>query len=441
MAPLLNPARLWLRDVLLSVGPVALLTLALAWLAYEWLAPNPPSRVVLATGPAQSAYDRFGQQYAQALRQHGIEVTLRPTGGSADNLALLRRGEVDLGFVQGGSPPLQDTDAEHLQSLGQLFVEPLWLFYREDAALRRQPSGRLATLPELAGWRVNVDTDGSGVPQLFLRLLEANGVGPEQLQLSRLPQTPATVAFLDGALEALVFVSAPESAMVQMLLQTPGVRLMHFAQAQAYARRFGFLSPEVLPQGVVDLAGNRPQQDHQLVATTTSLLARDGTHPALLQLLAQSAIALHGQPGWFQTSREFPRAQHDGLPVSDEIDRALRNGTPWLQRYLPFWLANLVERMWLALGLILALALPLSRVVPPLVALRIRSRVFRWYPELRQVETLAEQGLVPVADLMARLDALEAQAEQVKLPLAYTEELYTLRHHIDLVRRKLQRLT
>ena len=266
-------------------------------------------------------------------------------------------------------------------------------------------------------------------------------MGPEQLQLSRLPQTPATVAFLDGALEALVFVSAPESAMVQMLLQTPGVRLMHFAQAQAYARRFGFLSPEVLPQGVVDLAGNRPQQDHQLVATTTSLLARDGTHPALLQLLAQSAIALHGQPGWFQASREFPRAQHDGLPVSGEIDRALRNGTPWLQRYLPFWLANLVERMWLALGLILALALPLSRVVPPLVALRIRSRVFRWYPELRQVETLAEQGQVPVADLMARLDALEAQAEQVKLPLAYTEELYTLRHHIDLVRRKLQRLT
>ena len=97
--------------------------------------------------------------------------------------------------------------------------------------------------------------------------------------------------------------------------------------------------------------------------------------------------------------------------------------------------------MWLALGLILALALPLSRVVPPLVALRIRSRVFRWYPELRQVETLAEQGLVPVAELMSRLDALEAQAEQVKLPLAYTEELYTLRHHIDLVRRKLQRLT
>ena len=157
MAPLLNPARLWLRDVLLSVGPVALLTLALAWLAYEWLAPNPPSRVVLATGPAQSAYDRFGQQYALALRQHGIEVTLRATGGSADNLALLRRGEVDLGFVQGGSPPLQDTDAEHLQSLGQLFVEPLWLFYREDAALRRQPSGRLATLPELAVESRNAD--------------------------------------------------------------------------------------------------------------------------------------------------------------------------------------------------------------------------------------------------------------------------------------------
>jgi TRAP-type uncharacterized transport system substrate-binding protein len=70
------------------------------------------------------------------------------------------------------------------------------------------------------------------------RLFEANRIDPAKLKLSRLEQTPATVAFLNGELDAIVFASAPESLMVQMLLQTPGVKLMDFAQSEAYSRRF-----------------------------------------------------------------------------------------------------------------------------------------------------------------------------------------------------------
>jgi hypothetical protein len=443
-APQRPPSRLSLlslRDLLVSFGPFTLLTVALLVGAYWWLEPNPPQRVVLARGPEQSAYETFGERYRDALAEHGIEVVLLPSEGSSDNLERLRNAEADIGFVQGGSGNLSREDQEQLQTLGSLFVEPLWLFYREDAARRINRAERIATLPELAGWRVNVGTEGSGVPQLFERLLQANQMQPAQLRLSTLPQTPATVAFLEGEVDALVFASAPESVMVQMLLQTPGIRLMNFSQAQAYSRRFGFLTPVVLPQGVVDLAQNRPAQDMQLVASTTSLLARQGTHPAILQLFAQTAAELHGPSGWFNRSREYPNLDHAELPVSDEAVRALRTGTPLLQRYLPFWLANLVERMWLAMGLIIALALPLSRVLPPLYALRIRSRVFRWYPELRDLENRAEVPGADKAALMAELDQIEAKAEKVQLPLAYTEELYALRHHMELVRQKLRRLT
>jgi hypothetical protein len=429
-----------LRDLAVSFGPFTLLTVGLLALAYWWLEPNPPKHLVLATGPEQSAYDAFGQRYAQALARHGITVELLPSEGSSDNIGLLRAGRADIGFVQGGSGRLTADDEGALLSLGSLFVEPLWLFYREDAARRLNRSNRIGTLPDLAGWRVNVGTAGSGVPQLFERLLQANRMETAALRLSELSQTPATVAFLEGEIDAIVFASAPESPMVQMLLQTPGVRLMNFEQAEAYSRRFGFLTPVVLPQGVVDLASNRPTQDLHLVASTTSLLAREGTHPAILQLFAQTAIDLHGPPGWFNRAREYPSLEHAELPVSDETERALRSGPPLLQRYLPFWLANLIERMWLALGLIIALALPLSRILPPLYALRIRSRVFRWYPELREIETRAEQRVHPIGELMRELDDIEARAEQVHLPLAYTEELYTLRHHIELVRQKLRRL-
>jgi TRAP transporter TAXI family solute receptor len=427
-----------LRELLVSAGPLVLITIGLLVAAYLWLEPNPPKRVVLATGPENGAYDRFGQAYAQALARHGITVELRSSEGAADNLLLLSEGGADLGFVQGGSGALGPEAQAHLVSLGSLFVEPLWLFYREDSA-RRLHGGAPTALTDLKGWRVNVGTPGSGVPQLFRRLLEANRLSPADLQLQQLEQTPGTMAFLDGTVDAVVFASAPESMMVQMLLQTPGVHLLPFTQAQAYARRLGFLTPVTLPQGVVDLARNQPAQDVPLVASTTSLLARADTHPALLQLMAQAAVELHGPPGWFNRAREYPSVEHGEVPLAPEAERAIRSGPPLLQRYLPFWLANLVERMWLSLGLIIALALPLSRVIPPLYTFRIRRRVFVWYAELRDIEERAEHAPAQAAGLVGELDALEHRAEKITLPLAYTDELYTLRQHIHVVRKKLLR--
>ena len=430
-----------LREMVMSFGPFALLTVALLGLAYWWLDPNPPQRVVLATGPDQSAYAEFGKRYAESLARYGITVELLSSEGSSANLELLRTGKADLGFVQGGTADIGYDEEGSITSLGSLFVEPLWLFYREDSARRLRKSPTVNNLSELNGWRVNVGTAGSGVPRLFSTLLDVNRVDPKQLRLSELEQTPATVAFLGGELDAVVFASAPESLMVQMLLQTPGVRLLPFTRAQAYARRLGFLTPVTLPQGVVDLAKNQPAQDVPLVASTTSLLARADTHPALLQLMAQAAVELHGPPGWFNRAREYPSVEHGEVPLAPEAERAIRSGPPLLQRYLPFWLANLVERMWLSLGLIIALALPLSRVIPPLYTFRIRRRVFVWYAELRDIEERAEQAPERSAALVGELDALEHRAEKITLPLAYTDELYTLRQHIHVVRKKLLRHT
>ena len=431
-----------LRDLLVSIGPFVLLTIALLGLAYWWLDPNPPKRVVLATGPAQSAYDEFGKRYADALRRYGITAELLPTEGSSDNLELLRTGQADLGFVQGGSADIGYDDEESIVSLGSLFVEPLWLFYREDAAQRLNQTPTVDSLPDLRNWRVNVGTAGSGVPRLFGTLLDVNRVERQQLQLSELAQTPATVAFLEGELDAVVFASAPESLMVQMLLQSPGIRLMDFAQSEAYSRRFGYLTPVVMPQGVVELSKNIPERDMRLVASTTSLLASAKTHPAILQLFAQTATSLHGGASWFNRAREYPSLEHSEVPLSPEAVRAIKNGPPFLQRYLPFWLANLIERMWLAMGLIIALALPLSRIIPPLYTFRIRSRVFRWYAELRDIEqrheTAAADG-VSEQQLLDELAEMESKVEKVVMPLAFTDELYALRNNIALVRKKLQR--
>jgi hypothetical protein len=246
------------------------------------------------------------------------------------------------------------------------------------------------------------------------------------------------MALLAGDIDAMVFASAPESLMVQMLLQTPGIKLMDFAQSEAYSRRFPFLAPVVLPRGVVDLARDLPPADLRLVATTTALLTRAQTHPALLQLFAQAALDLHGAAGWFNRAGSFPTIEHSEYPVSREGERAIKGGRPFLQRYLPFWLANLVERMWLALGIILAILLPASRIVPPLYQFRIRSRVFRWYAQLRTLELQMQRPDADPVQLSRELDALEQKVARINVPLSYADELYALRGNINLVRRKLE---
>ena len=426
-----------LRDLAISFGPFILLAVALLALAYWWLNPNPPKHVTLATGPAQSAYEEFGKRYAKALKANGITVELVVTQGSAANLQLLREGKVDLGFVQGGTSDYSDDDQERLSSLGSLFLEPLWLFYREEAARKITATATLTSLTQLQGMRVNIGTPGSGVPSLMTKLLDSNRIDVKNLKTSSLEQTPATMAFLGGEMDAIVFASAPESLMVQMLLQTPGVKLMNFPQSDAYSRRFDFLSATRLPRGVVDLAANIPPDDVRLVGPTTALISRNTTHPALLQLFAQAGNAMHGGAGWFKRARAYPSIENNELPIAKEAERAIKSGPPVLQRYLSFWVANLVDRMWLVLSVILVVLLPLSRILPPLYTFRVRSRIFRWYGQLRDIEVRSESE--DNHALLNELNILESKAEKIAVPLSYTDELYALRSNIHLVRKKLLR--
>lgn len=439
---------LWLqslRDMLASVGPVAVLAFALVAGAYWWLDPQPPRTVTLATGPAGSAYAAFGQRYAQALAREGIQVKLLTTEGTVGNLQALREGRADVAFVRGGSVDMaQDADMG-IMSLGALFYEPVWLFYR-PAALQPphkpgQPKAteapRLHALSQLRGLRLNVDQDGSGVPDLMRRLLDANGLSLDALTTRHLAPHDAAEALRAGKLDALVLVTAPESPVVQRLLREPGIALAELPHGDALSRRFPFLQTVDLPRGMVDLARDLPPQDIDLMAATTALLTQEDTHPALRQLFAQAAQQIHGGAGWFNGARDFPNTRTSELPVSPEGDRAINGTPPFWQRYLPFWASNLLERMWLVIGGLIVLLLPLSRVVPPLYTYRVRQRVFRWYARLREVETRMDEGDADTTALLNELDELDRVASQITVPLAHADELYALRSNIEKTRRRL----
>lgn len=442
-------AALSVRDLLASAGPVLLLAIALLTAAYWWLDPQPPRTVTLATGPVGSPYADFGQRYAQALAKEGIRVQLLGTEGTVANLRALREGRADVAFVRGGShgaAASSDDDADlEIMSLGALFYEPLWIFYRPAAFQGEQAStageaaapGRLTSLTQLRGLRVSIDQRGSGVPGLVRRLLEANALTPDDLVTREMAPEEAAQALQAGQLDVMVLVSAPQSPVVQALLRAQGIALADLPHADALTRRYPFLKTVTLPRGMVDLATDQPPEDIGLLSATTALLTREDTHPALRQLFAQAAQQIHGGSGWFNGARDFPNTRTSELPVSPEGDRAINGTAPFWQRYLPFWASNLLERMWLVIGGLIVLLLPLSRVVPPLYTYRVRQRVFRWYARLRQVEVSMEEGDADTTTLLNELDELDRVTTQITVPLAHADELYALRHTIERTRRRL----
>ncbi len=423
---------LW--DLLVASGPTIILVTAACIAAYLFVDPAPPTHVRLATGQDNSAYEAFGAQYAKALKADDILVSLQPTLGSQDNLERLRKGSADIAFVQSGSTSEEQAGKLGLVSLGSLFTEPVWLFLRTGV--------RTNNLTGLRGLRINLGPEGTGVPNLFRQVLAVNGVEPKELVISELENTPATMALLAGQIDGLVFSSAPEAPLIQMLLQTPGVRLFNFSQAEAYTRRLPFLTHVTLPRGIVDLGRDIPAQDYHLIAPTATLVARGDLHPALIDLFVKAAGQIHSGAGWFQQQGQFPSPKFSEIPVADGAAKYYRDGPPLLQRYMRFWLANLFERLWVVVVALAALIIPLSKIVPPLYVWRVRSRVYRWYGELRSVEQAWEgaqgEGRETVrAELLRRLDEIEEQVNHISIPLAYADGLYGLRGHINIVRQRL----
>ncbi len=422
------------RDLLATAWPIVVVVALGFALAYQFVEPAPPKTLTIATGGESGAYHAFARRYAAILERSGIALRLQPSAGSLENVDRLRRGEADVAFVQGGVLPADAEDAgADLRSLGSMYYEPVWVFYRGE-----KPLGRLH---ELAGRRIAVGAEGSGVRGLALQLLEANEI-PIDGKLTPLAGLDAAEAVQQGWVDAAFIIAAPEAPVVQVLLRSPGVRVMSFAQADAYTRRFPFLTQVSLPRGVVDLVRDIPPQDTALLAAIANLVVREDLHPALASLLLQAAGEVHGRSGFFQRTGQFPAYLDTSFELSPDAARHYQSGPPFLQRYLPFWAAVLVDRLVVLLLPLVALLLPLLRIAPALYSWRVRSKIFRLYGELKFLENEVRHHYEPArhGEFFGRLDRIEEEASNRNVPLAFTDLVYTLREHINLVRKQLLRI-
>ena len=424
-----------IRDLLATAWPIVLITAIGFVVAYQFVQPAPPSRMTISTGGETGAYYAYAKRYAELLAANGITLEIKTSAGSQENLERVKKGEADIAFVQGGIQETLGSDEEsNLRSLGSVSYEPVWVFYRNTT--------RLDKLHQLDGQRIAVGEEGSGIRGLALQLLEANEISPSGKNLLPVAGLNAAEALQQGQIDAAFIVAAQEAPVVQVLLRSPGVRVMSFIQADAYSRRFPFLSKIVLPRGVVDLVRDTPPRDTVLLATTANVLVRDNLHPALASLLMQAMAEVHGKSGFFQRAGEFPSYKDRNFNLSGEAERYYKSGPPFLQRYLPFWVAVLVERLIVLVVPIVVLLLPLLKIAPSIYTWRVRSKIFRCYGDLKFMENELRQSYDRSrhAEYLARLDRIEEDAYARNIPLAFSDLLYTLREHINFVREKLVHL-
>ncbi len=408
-----------------------MLALAGFVLAYQFVEPAPPKVLTFATGSSTGAYQAFGLAMRDILAANDIELKLHNTAGSNDNVRLLSEGTVDIAMIQGGTSLDEIPGSEKLRSLASLYYEPLWIFHRLDPAPTQ--------LSALADRRVNRGPSGSGTRSLADELLTLNGI--EGKNFSELSNADAATALQAGKLDAVFLVGGETSKEIQALLHAPGIALMDLPRAEAYHLHRRYLSPLTLPPGGIDLASERPPTQRELIGVTAMLVARTDLHPALVDLLLLSAPQIVGGDGPFHQAGQFPTDQFVSIPLDEEAQRFHKRGPSFLQRFLPFWAATLIDRLVVMVIPLVALILPLFKLFPPLYRWRVRSRIYRWYADLQQIESNLDGGRANQDELTAAVRKLETEVKQVETPLSYADQLYQLRTHIDLVQSRINQQT
>jgi uncharacterized protein len=422
-------------------------------------------KIVMATGSSQ--YFELAESYRKELERHGVQYEVqRRTEGFATLKALLEPGSgINAGFIKGGlvgslqgrlaseKAKGRHTQYEKLWSIGRVFYEPIWVYTRGDLPV--------SSLRELKNKKILTGTRESGARRIVNQLLKANGIDKTNATLID-EDLPADAAPLfDGRADAAIVIAPPDSEKMRSLLEVENIRLMDFSlEAEAYDNRFPAITKVVLRRGAVTFNPVVPSADITLLATTAALVVRTDMHPALVSLLTHAVISnprpgfdKEGDPVLFYRAGEFPSVSDPEFQVSAETRAIYKSGElPILLRHLaplnasmgvPFSFTAFVNsysaRVLLILIPLLAILVPLSRALPAFYTWIVRRRLIHWYRQLKALErNLDSRGAKYDIDThQAELERIDGAVRRIRVPSYFSNELYDLRLHIDLVRQRL----
>jgi TRAP transporter TAXI family solute receptor len=398
----------------------------------------PPRTITWLAGRPGGAYYMGAEAYKAIAQARGFDINIVATAGSVEALQKLENGEGDVAFIQGGVAA--QGDPAKVSTLATVAYEPLWIFYNRAIAGDKP----LESFEQLAGKRIAIGEAASGTNQLARLLLADAGIDEQTAQLVEIPASAAVESLQNGEIDAALFVSAYQAESIQTLVADPNLELMSLRYAEALARRHSFLDVLMLPRGTFDIVSDTPREDVQLVTTRANLMVRAGFHPDLIRLLSIAAVEFHSPGGFFAEPDEFPNTTYTDLPVSREAKAYMDNiksGDSTLDRYLPFWLAALIDRYLLFVVPLLLIIVPLVGRSPMLYQWYMRNKINRWYNFVHRMELRVNAMQVSeINEAIAELEGLDEKlASELTVSKEYMPSVYDLRTHVQYVIGQLQK--
>ena len=415
---------------------VVLIGLAAATIvvAYFLVEPAPPKEIRIAAGSKTGAYYPIAQRLAERMRPHGVRVEVLETNGASHNLKLMT-GEAppELALVQGGTHPPKSSNTSQLRTLATVDLEPVWLIAK--------PGSNLVSLKDLSTQVTAAGKEGSGTLDLFRTLMHSTGrqMSRQTLFASNLR---AVDAFVSNRTSVLFSVSPAENPWLMPLIRATEIEFVELSEAEALTRRLPYITTITLPRASLDLARDIPKRDVTLLATATNLVSSEGVYTATKMLALQALREFDHGTLLLDTDGQFPTLKYADYPVDAEARRFFSTGPPFIRRYLPYWIANLVERFYAFFLPLLAIIMPLVRLIPAWIQRHHRETTQRWYDRLAEAEQAIAAAGENDAELQRQarhLDRLERQLEQRRQQFSDLQEYFSLRFHIEQIRRQLWR--
>jgi uncharacterized protein len=148
----------------------------LAWWLFPFGEPSPSGSITISTGVQNGVYQRYGVLLEDALARDlpGVDIALRQSEGSQENLARVVSGEADFTIATADAVAKYRKEgkpgADRLRGCARLYDDYVQLVVPEDSPVQR--------VADLRGREVGVGQPGSGVRIIADRLLGAAGIDP-----------------------------------------------------------------------------------------------------------------------------------------------------------------------------------------------------------------------------------------------------------------------
>ncbi len=414
------------------VLPIFILIFLSFYITSQFIQPSPKKEITIATGSKTGNYYKTALEYKELLEKENVKVNIINSAGSVENIELLKQNKADIAFVQNGT--VTNENAPNIKSLASIYYEPLWVFYKNDGF-------SIDYLIQLITKKISVEKNGSGTRDLALQLLADNGIDETNSTILDYSSEDAKNALLKGEIDAMFIVSSHKSDIIKELLENPSINLFSFKRARAYSRKYPYLEALTLYEGTLDLYKNLPDESKNLLATTANLVVKKDFSEELKRLVLKKVVEVHNKKDLFAKAGQFPNSVNMRLELDEEAEKYFKYGDTWLEKIFPYWIASNIDRLKLLIIPLLTLLFPLFKGVFPLYNWTMRSKIYRWYDEVRDIdEEINKLDLEKLKDELKKLETLREEiSKETKVPLSFMGEYYNLQLHLDHIINKIEK--